>query len=48
MKKNRQKTFVVQEKFVYLHCQHKCIDYPVSFRVGAGPYRHRPILKVTV
>ena len=21
------------------------IDYPVSFRVGAGPYRHRPVLK---
>ena len=21
------------------------MDYPVSFRVGAGPYRHRPIIK---
>ena len=35
----------VREKFVYLQRQNICFGYPVSFRVGAGPYRHRPVLK---
>ena len=43
MKKNGQKTFVVQEKFVYLHCQYKCIDYPGRIPRGQDHIATAPI-----
>ena len=37
----------MMELFAFLkNSSYLCIvrnDYPVTFRVGAGPYRHRPI-----
>ena len=44
-RKSSRKVCLILEKFVYLQRQNTCFGYPVSFRVGAGPYRHRPVLK---
>jgi hypothetical protein len=39
------KSLEVSEKVPIFAPSIHVIDYPVSFRVGAGPYRHRPVLK---
>ena len=44
-KEKGRKICKLGKKSVYLQRQNIRFDYPVSFRVGAGPYRHRPILK---
>ena len=35
------------KKVCILRSQDESLNYPVSFRVGAGPYRHCLILKAT-
>ena len=43
--KKNAKSLQVSEKVSIFAASIHQIDYPVSFRVGAGPYRHRPVLK---
>ena len=45
IRKKIAKSLEVSEKVPIIAASIHKIDYPVSFRVGAGPYRHRPVLK---